>query len=175
MPASEITKQQRRGVVASCGCKRRESIGNRNRRHGMSKSPAYAVWRSMLGRCLNPSHQAWENYGGRGITVCERWQEGFEPFWADMGPTYQPGLTLERRDNGKGYSPENCKWATPQQQNRNRRSSRLIDTPWGRMTVTEAAERSGVKKTTLHYRLKVGVDPSDLFKPADVKNRFTTS
>lgn len=160
-----------RGNVRSCGCLRKERA---HRTHGMSKHPAYAVWRSMMDRCRLPTHQAWKNYGGRGITVCPRWSE-FQNFWEDMGPTYRKGLTLDRRDNEQGYTPENCHWVTFKENSRNRRSSRFIDTPWGRMTVSEASERSGVGNTTLLYRLGKGLTGNSLFVKPDSKNQFTTS
>lgn len=156
MEASEFCKQQKRGILASCGCMKRASIGQRNTKHGMSAHPAYAVWRSMLDRCALPTHQAYHNYGARGIVVCKRWRESFDNFWADMGPAYQHGLTLERRNNNRGYSPANCKWATRRRQANNRRTSALLDTPAGRITVSQAARRYGLGRSTLAYRLAAG-------------------
>lgn len=171
LPATEFLK----GKQKSCGCKTSELIGNHQRTHGMSGHPAYAVWRSMIDRCRLPTHQAWESYGGRGIWVCEAWANNFEAFWADMGATYKPGLSLDRIDVNGPYSPENCRWVSVKSQNRNRRSNRVIDTPWGQLTVAEASEKSGVGVTTLLYRLDQGVPPALLFSPPDVRNRFTTS
>ena len=173
LPAIEITKQQKKGVLASCGCMRRASIAAKKKTHGMSRHKAFAVWRSMLDRCRLPTHQAWRNYGGRGIRVCESWQGSFAAFWEDMGPTYREGLTLERRDNSAGYSPQNCVWATPIKQARNKRPNVVINTPWGRMTVAEAADRSGLNRTTLYYRVNNGVPEHRLFEAPDTSRKFT--
>lgn len=170
MPASEMKKQAARGIVASCGCKRRESISTRRTQHGMSKHPAYAVWRSMCDRCRLPSHHAWHNYGARGITVCERWAASFAAFWADMGPTYRPGLTLDRIDNSAGYSPENCRWATYEQQANNVRTNRMV----GDKTAAQLARELGVKRSTMYYRLAKGVPVERLGEAPDVSRRFTT-
>ena len=171
--AGEIGKQRKRGVWSSCGCKKRETISARRTTHGMSKHPAFAVWRSMNDRCHLPSHQAWRNYGARGIAVCERWRTSFAAFWGDMGPTYQSGLTLEREDNSKGYEPGNCVWATYRRQMRNTRRNVLINTPWGLITVAEAAERSGIGRSTLYYRVSTGVPESRLFEAPDSGRKFT--
>ena len=173
LPAIEITKQQKRGVQASCGCMKRHTISTKRKTHGMSHHKAFAVWRSMIDRCTLPTHQAWKNYGGRGIKVCEEWRRSFSAFWADMGPTYKEGLTLERRDNSAGYSPQNCVWATYTRQARNRRANVLINTPWGQMTVAEAADRSGLNRTTLYYRVNAGVPDSRLFEAPDTSRKFT--
>lgn len=155
LPGSELTKQLKRGIVASCGCMRGKTIARRLTTHGMSKHPAYWVWRSMLDRCRLPTHQAWKNYGARGIAVCSEWQS-FEHFWTEMGPTYAPGLTLERRDNALGYSFGNCYWATYKAQAANTRSTRLVETPKGPLPACVAADTYGVKRTTLLYRLDHG-------------------
>lgn len=138
----------------SCGCTRKNPKPWM-RTHGMSKHPAYFVWRSMMDRCRLPSHQAWRNYGGRGIKVCDRWHQ-FENFWADMGPSYASGLSLDRIDNNSGYSPENCRWTDRTTQARNTRTNHMLDTPWGHMTAKEAATMAGLNYTTLLYRLDAG-------------------
>lgn len=125
--------------------------------HGMSRHPAFAVWLCMVARCTRPTHKVWARYGGRGITVCDRWQESFANFWADMGPAYAPGLTLDRIDNDAGYSPENCRWVTHKVQAANTRANRWLDTSrWGRVLLQEAARLSGIGATTIAYRLNNG-------------------
>lgn len=105
----------------SCGCKKREpNVANTT--HGFSNTRTYRVWTNMKARCQDTGHQAYENYGGRGIWVCDEWQR-FEQFLDDMGFCPE-GLTLERMDNEDGYFKENCKWASRSEQNSNKRSGR---------------------------------------------------
>lgn len=89
-----------------------------------------------------------------------------------MGPGYAAGLTLDRIDNNSGYGPDNCRWTTPQMQSRNRRTSHFVDTPIGRMTVSEASHRFSIGVTTLLYRINRRVAGEDLFKKPNTTNRF---
>jgi hypothetical protein len=107
----------KQGSTKSCGCYNRD----RMTKHGMEGSKVYAVWSSMLSRCRNHNHPSWRNYGGRGISVCERWEK-FENFLADMG---QPTGVLDRINNDGHYSPDNCRWATWSQSNKNKRQPNL--------------------------------------------------
>lgn len=150
------------GNTTSCGCLLRQMTAARSTTHGHSKggklTREFKAWRAMKARCYSPSNNRFPAYGGRGITVCERWRHSFENFLADMGPC-PPGLTLDRQDNSKGYSPENCRWATPSEQARNRRNSHMITLAGESMTVAEAAERHGLTYAELHKQLYKGTKP----------------
>jgi hypothetical protein len=124
-----------KGTTTSCGCLHREraaaraaKLGSSNSRHGESAAlmtPEYRAWRSMRQRCGSPTHDAYANYGGRGIFVCDRWEASFEAFLADMGRRPSPSHSLDREDNDGPYSPGNCRWATQSQQNGNRRPFKI--------------------------------------------------
>lgn len=164
-----VGSELRKGKTNSCGCLRLEMV-KKPRSHGMSYQPQYATWRAMVDRCRLPSHKAYARYGGRGITVCPEW-DTFEKFWEDMGPTYVPGLSLDRIDNNAGYSKDNCRWTDRKTQSRNKRNNRMIDTPKGRMLICEASDVSGINVTTLCYRLGAGWPTERLFDPPDFTNR----
>lgn len=121
-------------------------------RHGRSGTPIYRIWADMRKRCLNPNAFAYDRYGGRGITFCDRWKT-FENFLADMGERPSPKHTLERRDNDRDYSPENCLWATRKEQARNRSSSVRITAGGLTLTIAEWAERTGVHQRVVWMRL----------------------
>lgn len=148
-------------------CSKYCALSRKPKTHGMTHTPQYAVYRSMLARCNNPNHQAYHNYGARGIKVCKRW-ESFKAFWEDMGPTYEPGLTLDRLDNDKGYSPSNCAWRTWTEQNRNRRDSRFSP------EILDEAARLGIGHSTLLYRASNGWPEHLWLIPPDKRNRCST-
>lgn len=124
-------------------------------KHGQSTTKLYGVWLAMKRRCDNPKVPAFKNYGGRGIRVCARWLD-FRLFLEDMLPTYREGLTLERIDNDGNYEPDNCKWATRDEQGRNRRGVAYLEIDGKRMTYREASQLCGVAAKTLKWRMKAG-------------------
>ena len=139
------------GVTKSCGCLQRELTAKRHTTHGLSQTPVYKVWKRMIQRCRNKRHKRYKDYGGRGIAVCERWQSSFENFFADMGPRPE-GLSLDRINNNKGYSPENCRWATPNQQTNNARSNRRIACRGISQTTAQWARMLGILRRTISWR-----------------------
>jgi hypothetical protein len=111
------------GNTKSCGCITRERLrsGVNRRTHGLTHSSEYKAWDSMRYRCANPKHKSYALYGGRGITVCDRWQVSFDNFYADMGPKPSAKHSLDRIDVNGNYEPGNCRWATWSEQRRNQR------------------------------------------------------
>ena len=109
------------GRTLSCGCFRREVSSVINLKHGREGTAEYGIWNAMKMRCTNPRTKSYRNYGGRGISVCDRWMKSFDAFFADMGPRPSKHLTLERVDNEGNYEPSNCIWATRVQQRHNQR------------------------------------------------------
>lgn len=110
------------GHTMSCGCLNKERVSERHRTHGMSDKPIYLNWQTMIQRRENANNPHYHRYGGRGITVCDRWKS-FEHFYADMGDPPTRKHSLDRQDNERGYSPDNCRWATARQQLLNTRRS----------------------------------------------------
>jgi len=153
----------RSGKTISCGCYKAKGASNRaknmhvaNTKHGLSKSNVYSVWHGIRQRCNNPNNPAFEYYGGRGIKVCDRWNNSFDNFIADMG---QPeGLTIDRIDNNGDYEPGNCQWVTRATQQSNRRVNRFIEYNGKRQTAMAWSIELGIPHQTIYGRIDLGWD-----------------
>lgn len=159
------------GAVQSCGCMKREQDRTNltaNHKHKMSHTRPYEIWQGMKKRCYNPHDARYDRYGGRGITVCDEWREDFSVFykWA-LENGYADNLTIDRIDNDKGYSPDNCRWADAETQCRNRSSNIKITIGNATKTLTEWCEIFEVDRATIQARYNrngyMGID--DLFNP----------
>jgi len=124
--------------------------------HGLSYTPEYKAWQTMRLRCTEPSNSAWPDYGGRGITVCDRWLDDPVAFLADMGKKPSALHEIDRIDNNAGYSPENCRWVLRSENDRNRRSNRHATLNGETLTIAGWAERLGISATAIIKRLDAG-------------------
>jgi transcriptional regulator with XRE-family HTH domain len=136
------------GKAKSCGCQTVILATIQATKHGRSKSREYKAWVNMQQRCDNPKTNHYKDYGGRGIAYCDKWKT-FEGFFEDMGKC-PDGLTIERIDNNKGYSKDNCKWATYKEQAKNKRNTQKFDG----ITLTDWSEKTGIKYATLLFRVR---------------------
>jgi hypothetical protein len=139
--------------TASCGCLRRERLGAARRTHGCSKAVEYHSWLGMVARCENPSNRKWPDYGGRGITVCERWRSDFTAFLSDIGMKPTPEHTLDRIDVNGNYEPSNCRWATPLQQSQNRRNNQYTTFRGRHMLIVDVARELNLPIHVLRNRV----------------------
>jgi hypothetical protein len=152
----------RNGTSRSCGCLKVEwgRLGQARLKHGHDRvnkrTTEYRSWSQALNRVTNKNSEVYKNWGGRGIKICERWADpeyGFENFLADMGPKPSPIHSLDRINNDGDYSPENCRWATPKQQNRNKRNNKLYYIFGGLYLAQELSEMTGIPRRTIHKRI----------------------
>ncbi len=148
--------------VRSCGCLAVDTSREKATKHGQSLNTAehhseYVTWKNMNKRCNNPKDGRWEDYGGRGITICKRWKS-FALFLKDMGAKPKPKNrhTIERVNNSKGYAPSNCIWATYRRQGGNKRNNHIIEYQGQRLCLAEWARRLGIGRLKLYKRLKRG-------------------
>jgi len=159
------------GITKSCGCLGVESrirTGHNNRKSASSnfyetlrEHPLYGVWSSMLTRCYNPNSISYKDYGGRGVTICERWLPenlGFQHFVEDMGERPSIKHTIDRIDVNGSYCPENCRWASPSQQANNKRDSVVIYYHGKRLPLTYLCDALGLNYSTVAHQLQKGFD-----------------
>lgn len=150
------------GHTQSCGCFQEQRRTESHTIHGHARKGAetklYRVWSGMKQRCSDPNSPSWQYYGAKGIQV--KWNS-FEEFLADMGPSFKPGLTIDRLNNSKHYCKENCRWATPAQQNLNYSRNRRLTLNGVTKTMKEWAQEITIPYGTLQARLKMGWSDSD--------------
>lgn len=146
----------RRGDSKSCGCLKGERGRAALVTHGLGKPSEYAIWQSAKARCFDASSHNYPRYGGRGITMCDRWRNSFANFLSDMGPRPSKHHSIERLDNNQGYTPDNCCWATTSQQARNRRSNRMLTYQGVTQPAVVWAEQNGIPHKTLLNRIYRG-------------------
>ncbi len=169
------------GATKSCGCSRAEYVsvgnikhGNRSKLiHGKVRVRLFGIWEGMIDRCTNPKGKFFDNYGGRGIAVCERWMD-FENFYSDMFPSYQEGLSVDRVNNDGPYSPENCRWATDHQQSRNKRNTKWVSFMGRTQCLADWCIELGVPYTNARYRLSRGHPPEIIFSKKSI-SKWTAS
>jgi hypothetical protein len=138
---------------ASCGCASYTGPGFHGHAVGAG-TPEYRAWLHMRERCLNPNDRDYADYGGRGITVCDRWND-FAAFLEDMGPR-KSGTSIDRKNMNSNYTPENCRWATATEQARNRRSTRWFFYKGKSRCLTELIALASVSHNTVRKRLNKG-------------------
>lgn len=140
----------------SCGCQQRRLASEANLTHGKTGTPEHHSWTNMLARCRNSNHPRFADYGGRGITVCDRWQKSFVAFLEDMGLKPTTRHSIERMNNDGDYCPLNCRWASPKEQNQNTRVNRLITHDGKTMTLSQWANFLNTKHSVIGGRLDRG-------------------
>lgn len=144
-----------KGVSQSCGCLRKERLSRESSKGRLSVTMKreYIAWLSMKTRCYNVSHPTYAGYGARGITVCDEWRYSFEAFLKDVGPRPDGDYSLERLDNAKGYTKENCVWASRLQQNRNKHRIKFLEWNGMSMTLTEICRRENIDYCSAYQSL----------------------
>lgn len=157
----------RTGNTKSCGHLGKESRAASSTRHGMYKAPEYAVWRAMKNRCYLLSNNHYADYGGRGITVCERWRLSFSDFIADVGRRPSPDLTLDRKDNNGNYEPGNVRWTTRAMQQRNKRDNKRMEVDGVPLIARDIADKTGLSVGCIKYRSRMGATGAKLTISSD--------
>ena len=150
----------------NCGCKTKELLHQRFITHGVAgkeRAPEYRSWYAMKQRCLNPKHKQYDNYGGRGIKICQEWIDSFEKFFEAMGPAPK-GFELDRKDVGGDYEPDNCKWSSHQDQQRNKQNTVWVEFEGKTVALVSLAEKFGLPRARVYQRWKRGLPLEECLK-----------
>lgn len=152
--------------TSSCGCLFKEHMVNKNTKHGLmhDNKRTYRTWKDLRQRCNNPNNKDYPNYGGRGIKVCERWND-FANFFEDMGVRPE-NMTIDRIDVNGDYEPNNCRWATSKEQGRNKRNNHIMSNG---KTLAENCEKAGVDYKVASYRSLKGYSLEDALSKEDFR------
>jgi hypothetical protein len=153
----------RKGLSGGCGCKRGAKISAGKVVHGhalsSARTPEYQAWAAMRGRCKYPSCDRYPHYGGRGIKVCDRWEDSFQAFLDDVGPKPSPSHSLDRIDVNGNYEPGNVRWATPKQQMLNKRTTVRVTIDGETKTLVEWLSIYGLTRVQYQDRIRCGWSP----------------
>jgi len=161
-----LRKKKSTAGTYSCGCARLEKITT----HGMTKTPTFKSWESMLQRCTNKNSPDYPRWGGAGITICDRWMK-FENFYEDMGERPSLDHSIDRYPNKTGnYEPENCRWTTRSEQQKNKTNSRYITYKGKEKPLKDWADETGIPYDLLLRRLNRGLEGDELFAPTNRKD-----
>ena len=161
-PADYLTS----GDSKSCGCTQNSP------KHGLARHPLYFIWITMIRRCYNENDKQWHSYGGRGIVVCPQWQgiDGLAQFINDMGERPKK-CSIERKNNDGPYSPENCRWATNEEQQRNTRRNFYIEHDGFRLCLADWERKTGISRTAIKGRIRAGLPIENVLDPTFNRSR----
>lgn len=155
-PTSGLRGVEGRKGKQSCGCLPRELSAARKFVHGHARTPEYRTWRGMLSRCYSTANNMYYCYGERGISVCDSWRTDFMAFLANMGTRPSTKHSIDRIDGNGNYEPSNCRWATPEEQARNKTTTRRLTHDGKTLSVPEWTETLGFPSALIAGRLKSG-------------------
>ncbi len=169
-----VAADLKRGHSKSCGCHQKAVVSSVMGTHRLTNTTTYRSWGNMKARCLRTTHPRYMDYGGRGITVCDRWANSFEAFVEDMGHA-MPGESIERRDNDRGYCPDNCHWLPRPSQNRNTRASARLTVNGVTKIIADWSRKTGIRATLISRRKRLGwTDHEAVMTPVNRSNKLVT-
>lgn len=162
------------GHTQSCGCLHKEKLSQASRTHGLTKSAEYRIWAGMKSRCSDGTCRNFHRYGGRGITVCERWANSFEAFFSDMGPKPSNTHSIDRKDNDGDYEPGNCRWATPKEQANNTSTNVLLTINGFTKPLSIWANENNLHRSVIVSRVANGDIGEALIRPSGLRTKQIT-